>query len=781
MRKNNFITELIDQIKNQSNNNVLGSSLAYYIKPKDYETISYGNSRIESTTGEAGNLGGITVIGKRPKYNYLRTHTVHTHPLTFSDALKGIDTATGPLLHFAQPSQYVGAFRDAYEGKNPLISILRGNTGFFDEQYAKEHPWVSTIGNLVGDIGILATPKTLSTIKAINDAQIARSNALSAEALRAASNPSPSHTIGETVRTNVLGEPIVNEAAAWQNGQRAVQQMLYPKGILDDKPLIARALEVNSRNNGLNIPSYSRKALAAGGPPDYMSIRHIQKIAKQKYGKYLDEAELGEILDGIGLTEHNRSLLANISEKDLEVRLNQYFKAEEMEAALEAGQFPKGLTSNEPLIARGSRPYTSPQSSGWRQLQLSEPIMDGGKNIAWPARKGFNPILEEDIPELQKMYNEGKFREMTVHHPRKPSETVKMYFLPNKKQPISEQELEALLEKYNPPLTDEEFNNPFLTVDAKTELGKAKKTYKKIKDKYSGEMEELKNQIEHDYTAPIDWNWYNGGILSESNVPAKVAISPVFDPRYGRIVNPKSIIQRFYDNILNKDGIIQRTQKYLLDKKIIEPWEGKWVYQIPGRDSRVLVDPTRFTLNWILEKELQSTNRVPFSRMLDQIGRTEIPYHSTPIGDRTLYQLFADPSKRPLFTSIDDGSKGFYPLKRAYQKTQYGTSIPVFTKSKLIEGDPLISENGLHSSNNFGDVGELMSHFQRNGGKPQKVIDVSDARNIKGNTGQRQNEYNFGAGTPDIGFLLNTLDLSEPARVVGPFQGYKKGGKFNKH
>lgn len=633
------------------------------------EKEKYGNSRIEPITGEVGNLGGITVIGKRPKYSYLRIHTVHTHPLTFSDALKGIDTATGPLLHFMQPTQYVGAVRDAIEGKNPLTSMLRGNTGFFDEQYAKEHPWISTFGNLVGDVGILTAPKTLSTIKAINDAQIARSNALSTEALRAASNPSSSHIIGETVRTNVLGEPIVNEAAAWQNGQRAVQQMLYPKG----------------------------------------------------------------------------------------------------------------LTSNEPLITRGSRPYTSPQSSKWRQLQLSEPIMDKGKNIAWPAREGFNPILEEDIPELQKMYNEGRFREMTVHHPRKPSETVKMYFLPNKKQPISEQELETLLVKYNPPLTDEEFNNPFLIVDAKTELGKAKKTYKKIKDKYSGEMEELKNQIEHDYTAPIDWNWYNGGILSESNVPAKVAISPVFDPRYERIVNPKSIIQRFYDNILNKDGIIQRTQKYLLDKKIIEPWEGKWVYQIPGRDSRVLVDPTRFTLNWILEKELKSTNRVPFSRMLDQIGRTEIPYHSTPIGDRTLYQLFADPSKRPLFTSIDDGSKGFYPLKRAYQKTQYGTSIPVFTKSKLIEGDPLISENGLHSSNNFGDVGELMSYFQRNGGKPQKVIDVSDARNIKGNTGQRQNEYNFGAGTPDIGFLLNTLDLSEPARVVGPFQGYKKGGKFNKY
>ena len=426
----------------------------------------------------------------------------------------------------------------------------------------------------------------------------------------------------------------------------------------------------------------------------------------------------------------------------------------------------------------GNRQWRPNRSSlGINKLVESRP----NPGIAWPARKGFNPILEEDIPELRKMYNEGKFREMTVQHPRKPSETVRMYFLPNKKQPISEQELEKLLEKYNPPLSDQEFNNPILTESAKTELGKAKKTYKKIKEKYSEEIEDLKNQIEQDYGAPINWNWYDGGILSESNIPAKVAISPIFDPRYGKVVDPRSVMQRFYENILNKDGIIQRTQKYLLNNKIVEPFEGKWVYQPPGRESRDLVDPTRFTLNWILENELHSTNRIPFVRELERPGLTFIPYHSTPIGDKTISQLFIDPSRRPLFASIDDGSKGFYPLKRAYQRSQYGTSIPVFTKTKSLEGETLISENGLHSSNNYGDVGELMSHFQKNGGRPQKVMEVSDARNIKGNTGQRQNEYNYGTGTPDIGFILNTLDLEHPARIVGPFQGFKKGGRINKN
>ena len=121
---------------------------------------------------------------------------------------------------------------------------------------------------------------------------------------------------------------------------------------------------------------------------------------------------------------------------------------------------------------------------------------------------------------------------------------------------------------------------------------------------------------------------------------------------------------------------------------------------------------------------------------------------------------------------------GFSPLKAAYKKSKFGTSIPIMTRGKLPEEDILEATNGLHGSNNFGEVGELMSHFQSNGGKPQMVKAVSDARNIPGNTGQRQNELNFGTGTPNVGFLLNTFDLEYPADLVGPFQGYKKGGRL---
>lgn len=60
-------------------------------------------------------------------------------------------------------------------------------------------------------------------------------------------------------------------------------------------------------------------------------------------------------------------------------------------------------------------------------------------------------------------------------------------------------------------------------------------------------------------------------------------------------------------------------------------------------------------------------------------------------------------------------------------------------------------------------------------GRAREVLDVSDSRNIKGNTGQRQNEYNYGEGTPDVKSLFNTGEFI-------PNAGFnrKNGGILNK-
>lgn len=423
---------------------------------------------------------------------------------------------------------------------------------------------------------------------------------------------------------------------------------------------------------------------------------------------------------------------------------------------------------------RQIRPSLNTLSANIPKLE-SRVIVQGRKT---QTGKKFDDILESDIPKLKEMILNNQVKKMQFKNMQtKNMEDVEMIILDNK-QPLRKDIAMQLVEKYDPELKafQREYDNPILSEESKSELTKAKKLYKSIKDKYTKELDELNNKVKADNNGSgIDWNWYNQGILGESNIPVKVATSPVYDPRAGGIIDQRSLMERFYQNILNNEGIIQKTQKYLIDKGIIVPYEGKWVYQAPGRESRELIDPSRFILNWILENVLKSTNRVPFLRRPEQQG-TLIPYHSTPIGDKSLTRVFSDPSKRTLFTSVDDGSKGFSPLTQAYKKTKFGTSIPVATKAQPIEfEEPLVSENGLHGSNNFGEVGELLGYFDKLGGRTRKVIDVSDSRNIKGNTGQRQNEYNFGPGVPDIMSLLHTFDFYKGA---GPFIGYKKGGKL---
>ena len=131
-----------------------GNVLAYY-PDKDYYTGPQTRLPEVTVTGEAPSwLGKKGLYPTRYRYNPSRHVSARTKQLTASDAMKGIDAATGPLLHWTQPSQYVGAVRDAINGKNPLTSILRGNSGVVSEEYAQEHPWLSTAFNLGTDAAI---------------------------------------------------------------------------------------------------------------------------------------------------------------------------------------------------------------------------------------------------------------------------------------------------------------------------------------------------------------------------------------------------------------------------------------------------------------------------------------------------------------------------------------------------------------------------------------------------------------------------------------------------
>lgn len=63
-----------------------------------------------------------------------------------------INAVTAPISNFS-PSNIVGSIREVKDYNTFMNSFMnQDNTGFFTREYAKEHPYISTLGNLGGDI-----------------------------------------------------------------------------------------------------------------------------------------------------------------------------------------------------------------------------------------------------------------------------------------------------------------------------------------------------------------------------------------------------------------------------------------------------------------------------------------------------------------------------------------------------------------------------------------------------------------------------------------------------
>lgn len=66
--------------------------------------------------------------------------------------LEFINAATAPISNFS-PSNIIGSIREARDYNTFMNSFMnQDNTGFFTREYTKEHPYISTLGNLGGDI-----------------------------------------------------------------------------------------------------------------------------------------------------------------------------------------------------------------------------------------------------------------------------------------------------------------------------------------------------------------------------------------------------------------------------------------------------------------------------------------------------------------------------------------------------------------------------------------------------------------------------------------------------
>lgn len=80
--------------------------------------------------------------------------------------LEFINAATAPISNFSS-SNIVGSIREARDYNTFMNSFMnQNNTGFFTRKYTKEHPYISTLGNIGGDIltGI-ALNKGYNTLK----------------------------------------------------------------------------------------------------------------------------------------------------------------------------------------------------------------------------------------------------------------------------------------------------------------------------------------------------------------------------------------------------------------------------------------------------------------------------------------------------------------------------------------------------------------------------------------------------------------------------------------
>lgn len=76
-----------------------------------------------------------------------------------------INAATAPISNFS-PSNIVGSIREAKDYNTFMNSFMnQDNTGFFTREYTEEHPYISTLGNIGGDILLGATFDKLGDLK----------------------------------------------------------------------------------------------------------------------------------------------------------------------------------------------------------------------------------------------------------------------------------------------------------------------------------------------------------------------------------------------------------------------------------------------------------------------------------------------------------------------------------------------------------------------------------------------------------------------------------------
>lgn len=141
--------------------------------------------------------------------------------------LEFINATTAPISNFS-PSNIVGSIREARDYNTFMNSFMnQDNTGFFTREYAKEHPYISALDNIGGDIltGV-ALNKGYNTFK---------------------------NSINSRINKRLFNEAMNNMASISDNRLDKIYNRLYNTGDYEDlQQLRDRHFEVKSNNPLMN-------------------------------------------------------------------------------------------------------------------------------------------------------------------------------------------------------------------------------------------------------------------------------------------------------------------------------------------------------------------------------------------------------------------------------------------------------------------------------------------------------------------------------------------------
>lgn len=263
---------------------VYKDGLPHYEDGKDARKLEY---HPEEDYYYGGNLFGkgnelvVTGQNRKPSSTSSRTtpYNSNSYKIQTGDLLEAMTTGINVLA----PSQWIGAIRDGDGAVDTFNKLMRGNSGFVTEDYAKDHPYISAGTNLVGDavIGGIGTKTALETQRIVNN--VKNRNLFAYTYLPPYGYMQPIEKAKEYV-SHILKDRLIPDP---DNLYTAYNQNLIPTAIKSDGGRFAGFRDVAWRKY-LGLNENSPLYMDNGDGTFSYNLDYIQNTNKSSYSRYLN-------------------------------------------------------------------------------------------------------------------------------------------------------------------------------------------------------------------------------------------------------------------------------------------------------------------------------------------------------------------------------------------------------------------------------------------------------------------------------------------------------------